>query len=95
MSSIFDSDILSEDNNKLNLIGLQGLDKENSLEYILSDNGIYLNKQFKIKYITDYNTENRGIIYSKNKQLYHALLPIIGKYTDNAGWPRTYEELEK
>lgn len=95
MSSIFDTDILSEDNNKPNLISLQGLNKENPLEYILSDNGIYLNKQFKIKYITDYNTENNGIIYSKNKQLYLTLISIIGLYTDNAGWPRTYKGLEK
>ena len=95
MSSIFDSDILSEDNNKTSLIGLQGLDKENSLEYILADNELQLNKQFKIKYITDYNTENGGIIYSNNKQIYHTLISIIGLYTDNAGWPRTYKGLEK
>lgn len=94
-SSIFDSDILSEDNDKTCLMSLQGLNKENPLEYILSDNGIYLNKQFKIKYITDYNTENSGILYSKNKQLYLTLISIIGMYTDNAGWPRTYKELEK
>lgn len=95
MSSIFDSNILSEDNDKQNLIGLQSLDKENPLEYILSDNGIYLNKQFKIKYITDYNTENGGILYSNNKQIYRALLCIIGKYTNNAQWTRSYKEIEK
>lgn len=95
MSSIFDSDILSEDNNKTSLIGLQGLDKENPLKYILSDNGLQLNKRFKIKYISEYNTENGGIIYSKNKQLYLTLISIIGRYTDNAGWPWTYKELEK
>lgn len=95
MSSIFDNDILSEENDKTSLMSLQGLDKENTLEYILADNGIYLNKQFKIKYITDYNTENGGIIYSNNKQIYRTLLCIIGKYTDNAWWPRSYKELEK
>lgn len=95
MSSIFDTDILSEDNNKQNLIGLQGLDKENPLEYILADNSLQLNKQFKIKYISEYNTENGGIIYSNNKQIYRTLLCIIGKYTDNAWWPRSYKELEK
>lgn len=95
MSSIFDTDILSEDNNKTSLISLQGLDKENSLEYILADNGLQLNKQFKIKYITDYNTENGGIIYSNNKQIYRALLCVIGKYTNNAQWARLYKEIEK
>lgn len=95
MSSIFDSDILSEENDKSNLISLQELDKETPLEYILSDNCIQLNKQFKIKYITDYNTENGGIIYSNNKWMHRTLLCIIGKYTDNAWWPRSYKEIEK
>lgn len=96
MSSIFDTDILlDENNNKLNLIGLQSLDKETALEYILSDNELQLNKRFKIKCISEYNTENGGILYSKNKQLYLTLISIIGLYTDNAGWPRTYKELEK
>lgn len=95
MSSIFDSDILSEDNNKISLIGLQGLDKENPLEYILADNSLQLNKSFKIKYISEYNTENRGIIYSNNKQIYRALLCVIGKYTNNAQWVRSYKEIEQ
>lgn len=94
-SSIFDSGILSEENNKSIDYTLQELDKENPLDYILSDNGLQLNKQFKIKYISEYNTENGGIIHSKNKQIYHALLSIIGKYTDNALWPRSYKEIEK
>lgn len=95
MSNIFDSDILAEENDKLEQYSLQGLDKENALEYLLLNNGLQLNKRFKIKSNSEYNTENGGIIHSKNKQIYHALLSIIGKYTDNAYWPKTYKNLEK
>lgn len=95
MSSIFDSDILSEETDKLEQYSLQGLDKETPLEYILTDNNLRLNKQFKIKYISEYNKENRGILYSNNNWLYLALVRIIGKYTNNVRWTSSYKEIEK
>lgn len=95
MSSIFDTDILSEENDKLRLLSLQDLDKENPIEYILSDNSIQLNKPFKIKYITEHNKENCGILYSNNKWLYLALVCVIGKYTNNAEWAMNYNYIKK
>ncbi len=95
MSSIFDIDTLSEENDKLGILSLQGLDKENALEYILSYNGLQLNKQYKIKHILEYNNENGGILYSNNKYLYHTLISIIGKYTNNADYAKNYNYIEK
>ena len=93
--NIFDTDILSHENDNTGLMGLQGLDKENPLEYILFDNSIQLNKPFKIKHILEYNKENRGILYLNNKHLYLTLLCIISNYTNNAVWPLSYKEIEK
>ena len=93
--NIFDTDILSHENDNSGLMGLQGLDKENPLEYILSDNDIQLNTPYKIKHILEYNKENGGILYLNNKRLYFTLVCIISNYTNNAVWPSLYKEVEK
>jgi len=81
MSSIFDTDILSEENDKLRLLSLQDLDKENPIEYILSDNSIQLNKPFKIKYITEHNKLLPDLNNDKSKSYIIPLETLLGDNT--------------